>query len=545
MPKQIRSMLSIQAIPDVSAIRTAELAGDEHTVIPCIALVEGVLWPANAPHPELALAEEFGRFPQGWDGRPVVFKHPQVNGNAISASTPTVLEEALGQIFNTSIEDKKLKTEIWINEVRVAELSEELQDVVTRLKDGDEVVEVSTGLFAMQEMVTGEHNGETFESIWRNIVPDHLAILPEGTLGACSVEDGCGAPRSNQEQEFVPVMNAVQMPTECDCGGACDSCKHASTITPDPNTDDDLTQQQGIFSTLMSKFGDIFDFKSNKGKISDQDLRAAVHAALSTVEDSFWFIVAVFQNGEDGGNVVYESGFNGTLFSRNFSIEKKGVINIKGDPKQVRPVTQFVPVEVITDNSDNNGDVSDNPEINERNAQENTMDKEQFVSSLISNERTQFNEDSREWLMTLEEDQLKQLEPSEPVVENTKTPANEPAVNTDGESDGEGVDGLPNARQAQTTEEYIASAPEEIRSVLNEGLSMQKQRRDFFINALLANSRNKFTKEQLEAKPLEELENISALSNDVTYEALGAVSNASAEDDSFTPAPNPFAQEQS
>ena len=87
------NMLVIQASPDVNAIRTAEHFGESHTVIPCIALVEGVLWPANAPAPELALAEEFGRFVDGWNSKPVVFNHPMVNGVAVSASDPDIIED--------------------------------------------------------------------------------------------------------------------------------------------------------------------------------------------------------------------------------------------------------------------------------------------------------------------------------------------------------------------------------------------------------------------------------------------------------------------
>ena len=148
--KITRTMLSVQATPDVGAIRTAEMAGQEYTVIPCVALVEGVLWPANAPYPELALAEEFGRFPEGWDGRPVTLGHPQdADGNPVPANSPNVLEGvAFGQIFNTKLEGKKLKTEIWINKARATELGEPFTNAVARLQDENTVAEISTGLFS-------------------------------------------------------------------------------------------------------------------------------------------------------------------------------------------------------------------------------------------------------------------------------------------------------------------------------------------------------------------------------------------------------------
>lgn len=210
MPEPKSVMLSIQAQPDTSGIRTAQLYGEEHTVIPTVALVEGVLWPANAPSPELALAEEFGRFPGGWDGRPVTYDHPKINGEAVAAGSPDVLDDVgLGQLFNTRLDGKKLKTEIWINNSRINSLGEDAQEVIRRLREGDEVVEVSTGLFTMSEHLEGTYEGQEFSAIWRNIVPDHLAILPSGTTGACSVADGCGAPRENSK--FVPVMNAARI----------------------------------------------------------------------------------------------------------------------------------------------------------------------------------------------------------------------------------------------------------------------------------------------------------------------------------------------
>ena len=157
-----RTILSIQATPELGAITTASLHQIEHLVVPCIALCEGVLWPANAPTPELALAEEFGRFPDAWNGRPVVYGHPTVSGVAVSASHPSVLEDyAFGQIFNAKLKDNKLHMELWINEARAAELGDEVIALVDKMKAGDESVEISTGLFSMTEQVKGNHEGKT------------------------------------------------------------------------------------------------------------------------------------------------------------------------------------------------------------------------------------------------------------------------------------------------------------------------------------------------------------------------------------------------
>jgi hypothetical protein len=505
-----RTLLSVQATPDSSKIRTASLFSQDYTVIPCVALVEGVLWPGNATAPELALAEEFGRFPEGWNGRPVVYDHPRVEGIPVSASSPSVLEDnAFGQMFNTILDGTKLKTEIWINEARVAKLSPEAQAVVEDLKTNGSMVEVSTGLFMMAENVEGVFDGQEYSAIWRNVVPDHLAILPAGVRGACSVADGCGAPRAN---DMKPVMRASQLNANCGCGV--------------PNTND--SERQGIFKRLLDLAGGFLSFKSNSDHLSDRDLRTALNAALGTTEpDQFFFILAVYANNEDGGKFVYEMGFDGTLFERSFSVADGGAITLDSTVVPVRPVTTFVPVNVVTGNSNN---------------QENVMTKQELVNALVANDATQYTEEDREWLTSLDEAKLNRMAPkvnaevpapAEPLAETPPAVAVAPVANA----------GAPTTGKPVTTEEYIAAAPAELRQVLNSGLAMHRQRKDAIVGALMANSRNKFNKVQLESKDIGELECLVALSaTDVSYVGAGANLAANSGDDEAIPAaPSIFA----
>lgn len=445
-----RKMLSVQAQPDVAHIRTATLFDADHTIVPCVALVEGVLWPANAPAPELALAEEFGRFPDGWNGRPVVFDHPHINGMAVSASHPDVMEDvAFGQLFNTSLDETKLKTEIWINNERVQRMSAEVQDAVSRLKNG-EMVEVSTGLFTMTEKTSGEFQGEEFEAIWRNIVPDHLAVLPEGVTGACSVEDGCGAPRANEARY---VMNAQYIPTT-----NTDTTTTLIINTPveDCECDDDM--KKTVYSKIMGAVGNILGL---------------TEASPTSAADE------------------------------------------------------------VVDNHD--GSIQENSTM---------KPKDQLVEGLIANEATQYSEDDRDWLSTLEESQLARMSPvvneeeggkegeELPEAAVTEEPAEEveePAVNA--------------APTPVSTEDYIASAPSEIREVLDSGLRMHRARKQKLVDGILANKRNTFSKEQLCTKGLDELEAIASLAEDISYEGnapTGASAHESA-DDAPPPAPDVLA----
>ena len=521
-----RTMLSVQATPDIANIRTATLFQEEQTIIPCVALVEGVLWPANAPAPELALAEEFGRFPDGWNGRPVVFDHPKVNGMAVSASHPDVMEEvAFGQIFNTTVEDGKLKVEIWINEVRVAGMDEDVQDAVARLKEGDNVVEVSTGLFTMTEEVEGKFDGEDFSGIWRNIVPDHLAILPEGIKGACSVEDGCGAPRTNKR--FTPVMNASRIVFKSSTA-AC-TCE-------DPAACECMEEKKGTFQKLMENVGNIFGFRDSAKNMSDNDVRTALSGALSTQESFFW-IMAVFDGGDGTGTVVFESFDTGKLFEQEFTISESKV-TLGADRVEVRPVTEFVPVTVETESME-----PTDAEANVNQLQENSnMNKDQLVQGLIDNASSQFSEDDRDWLSTLEESQLAKLSPvvSEEVVEEVveEEVVSEITAAPVDESIGTVIG---NAAPV-STEDYIKNAPDEIKAVLNSGLNMHRNRKKALVDGLLANTRCTFDAAQLNAKDVPELEQIAALAgSDVTFEGSAPLrGNSSVDDDSPPPAPQLF-----
>ncbi len=517
----MRTMLSVQATPDVANIRTAEFRGDEHTVIPVVALVEGVLWAANSPKPELALAEEFGRFPEGWNGSPVVFDHPKdSDGVPIAANDPAVLEaNAFGHMFNTELDGKKLKSEIWINEDLVANLSEEGQATVHKLMSGDTVIEVSTGLFLMSEAVSGEFEGQHYDAVWRNIVPDHLAVLPEGVPGACSVADGCGAPRDNAGVATMePVMRAAQLNGNC----ACAETDNVIIGTSDGTSDE---AENNLLKGLLNKIGSIF-IRDNSDGINDGDLRTALDIAISANEQDFIWIAAVFQGDDDGGTVVYQKGFESSFLERDFSMNADGGVSLGEDKTSVRPETKFVPISLQGTESDST-------------IQENAMHtKEELVTGLIANEAVQFTEEDRTWLETLEVAQLTKLAPV--VNEDADAPSGDTVVVDDDNSDAiqltpVGSTVVDDDPAPVSTEDYIAQAPEEVQQVLNSGLTMHRARKSALITGLTANSRCKFTAAQLESKDIEELENLSALAVDITYEGAGANLGAGLRDNADAP----------
>src|SRR5690606_20175922 len=74
--------------------------------------------------------------------------------------------------------------------------------------------------------VVGELNGKPYTAKQVNLRPDHVALLP-GEVGACSIADGCGAPRINSQagamskaSELLDSVRALLgMKTNCTCEG--------------------------------------------------------------------------------------------------------------------------------------------------------------------------------------------------------------------------------------------------------------------------------------------------------------------------------------
>ena len=451
--------------------------GVDHVVIPVIALVEGVLQSANSEQPELALASEFGKAPSGWNGRPVTINHPEVRGQKVSANSPEILEtEQVGQLFNTVLDGKKLKTEAWINISRANELGGEIKENVDRLLAGD-VVEVSTGLFSDIERGSGVHDGEKFNGIWRNVVPDHLAILEAGSIGACSVADGCGANRFNSAGERIPCDNP-----NCSLRG---DAKSLASNTKNP--DDGVDGEKNVFERLK----DLVSFKTNK-ELSHNSIRNAINAVLAS-EEGFSFLVDVFTK-----HAIVEK--DGTLFRRNFKITNSGKVKLDEEATPVRFEADFVDL---------------------RMNEETVMDKDKFVAELIANEGTKFDELDSAWLSKLADVQLERLVPIEVKKEEVKT--NEKSdlqkVVDLKVSEGEKVKVTP--AKPQTLEEYVASAPSPMQEVLNSGIRAFNSHKAELITSIKANEKNNFSDEALTAFDMSTLENLATLAHTEDYTMKG------------------------
>ena len=183
-------------------VRHEDFEGVDHIVVPVIAAQEGVMNGLFYP------AEEFRDWVPTWNGVPIPIKHPEVNGTPVSAKEPRIQElTSVGFLFNVEFtNDNKLKGEMWLNTVKIIKLNAGY--IIDRFEN-NEIMEVSTGLYSNVEMIPGDYKGTPYTGIVRHIRPDHLALLPND-IGACSVEDGCGAMRNNCEcQEQKTVLNEL------------------------------------------------------------------------------------------------------------------------------------------------------------------------------------------------------------------------------------------------------------------------------------------------------------------------------------------------
>ena len=464
----------------VADTREETLMGRKHLVVPVVALVEMVLQSSSSDEPELALAEEFGANPLAWNGRPIVVNHPELNGEKVSASLTDVVDaEKIGEIYNTVLDDKKLKLEAWIDLERAEELGGVISETVAKLQDGGEIIEVSTGLFSNVEAKGGKFNGEDYGGIWRNIVPDHLAILSEAT-GACSIEDGCGAPRAN-------VAAA-----SCSCP-----------------VQDDSAAAKSLFSKVRDKWN---MFRIAGTGMTNEAKRNFLSTAIREKLDTRWvWLMAVYED-----TVVFETDEG--LFELGYSMSDSAVTFSEDEPTPVVAQVDFVPPLTVN----NDGSIA--------------MDKAKFIDKLIANEANKFEEKDKEWLGELDEEKLVKFAP---LTEAEPAPGNDPAepvADADGTPAGDPTtDVVP-----ITLEKYIEDAPAEVGAVLSEGIRLQDEKRSTLIASVIANEKNTFTEDELKAMATPALEGMAKLAGNEDYSGRGAPRTQTTDPNAPPPMPKVF-----
>lgn len=516
----------IKAHVDGSA-RTETFQGKDYLVVPVVALIEGVIQGMAADGPELALADEFGRFPGGWNYRPVVMNHPlDEEGNPVSANSPSVLEEyAIGYIFNTrlSANGKALLMDAWIDQGLAEGLNTDSKSTLKALQAGD-TIEVSTGYFAQMQNSSGEYEGEEYTAIQRNIVPDHLAFLPEGVIGACSNEDGCGARLNIRAFSKSMKTGKTVKPHDCGCGcgGKCgDKSMSENETTPVKELTAVQSNPGKGFAGVMSKIMKAFSAEGQPKKefdlgtlvaqsipdgMMDSDVRSLINDALSESVPYSYLI------GFTNSKVIYgqynpmEYEYN--TMQQSYTVEGTKVV-LSDDAESVKLLTQIV-VQSSTEQSDETK-ISGN--------------EAQNASVVIQ------PTDNQESTMT------DKTEATGGNAATTQAPEN-PAANTEVTVKVEGVE-----PKVPSFDDLLANASPELRESIEQGVRLHSERKNELVKGLIATNRCKFDEKTLKAMSLNMLENLAELANVPKYDgrALPVSANADGGDEKVPAAPRLFA----
>lgn len=527
----------------IGKIRTEQFNGKTHTVVPVVALVEGVLHAVNAPAPEFIPAQEFEKSVPGWNGRPVLVDHPERGGNLVSANSADVLEtEQIGVIFNTSSSDGKLRMEAWIDTELAEERGGKVAETISRITSGD-ITEISTGFFAELEDTSGTHDGRDFDGIIRNIVPDHLALLSGDKIGACSIEDGCGTPRANATTASATITENT-MTTEktttsqqlrvsaAHATGTTNDHSHALPEGVDTGRTDEVDGHTHSFDQsndktgetdghthtlpaeiaantrgLFAKVKEFFKPLRTNQPLSDTDIRSALDTALQD-KGIFGWVTAVFED-----HFVYVDFMVDGLLQRDFSISEDGTVTLGDDIIKVRPETGFVEVRTNED-------------------QEKFMAKKETVLALISNAATLFTDKDEVWLMGLDDKHLELMGSRtvpETTVETNKTitastagvPVASAGVPVVANTPVKGLEVVPEIPVAQTMAQYLQSAPPDIAATLRAACALRDTNRTATIAAICANSQNTFSADALNGMADDTLDAIAKMAIPLDFSGQG------------------------
>lgn len=493
----VHRSISVQFQPGEDETRVETLLGREYLVFPVVAMVEGVRFGAAQDAPELGLATEFGATPISWANRPLVMNHPKVDDVFVSANQVEVLEEwSFGLTMNPVVEEGKLKLEAWIDVARATELGGEFQEVLDRVEAG-ETIEVSVGFFSDLEPRKGKFNGQVYSAVWRNIKPDHLAILSAGTIGACSIKDGCGMPRlnaqPNDQQPHVQASTEPKAQCSCGCGGEPDqgvsvnetddkievvihkgakpkvktSVPSVNTTSTEETPEEEVAAHRATVQTLVDQY---LTTQNVDGTMMSNDVNKVLNRALRKKYGSDVYLYGYTQEFAVFEVYDFELGFIMKQVGVNVSADN---VEFVGEPKDVILLTRIVPQESNMPN-----DTKTTPKVQEGAAP---------VTEATTTTTTAA--------------EVKEAVPT--VVNTTIVQASEP--------------------KPLTVQEYIASAPEEMRDVLSASLKLHQDKKESAIKTL-KDAKAKFSDDFLKAQSLETLEGMVALLPG-TYSGVATPSN--------------------
>lgn len=466
--------VSIRASVQTDLIREGTLEGVSYIVAPVVMMVgDAVIRSLGSEGPEFVPLRELERAPESWNYRPVVMSHPvSSNGAPQLACDVAVLERTrFGYVFNARIENGKLAAEMWLDPIRAAVVGEDAIQFVERVKAG-EVADVSVGALVAIEKVEGRTaKGESYSYVWHDLAPDHLAGLPLGTPGACSVELGCGTPR-------------------------------AAAAT---------TQKGGELMKALQRLLAAVFAKADKGE-SDATTRDRLHTALFSTEAGFDSVYEVYPASQTVIFTVYRDSEYKWLRSE-YTMNEDGTVSL-GTAEEVMPTTSFEPVAAVgtmDTAAASEPEVKEvvpvaacgcggNPNATVAPAQEGaskmsevTQKVKDLAGALITCAHSPFKEEDRAGLEAMSETRLSEFAATFSEPAKVETPAPAPAA-------------------AQTEEQWLdsANAPASVRALIARAKVEEKARHASLVGTLKT-AQSHYNEDQLVAMPVEKLEELAAV----------------------------------
>lgn len=453
------------------------LDGISYLVFPVISMVgDSVVWPANSSVPCFVPSETLEFCVESRNYRPIVMNHPHDGKDYVSACSPDILSKyQFGFIFNARFEDGKVKSEMWLDPLRAEKIGMGATQAIDRLKAG-EIVEVSEGDYTVEEEVSGvSSSGEKYGSRWLLAIPDHLAILPLGVEGACSVKNhGCGGNRvmsGNINPSFASGFKVMTVPTD--------------------------TKKLTLAQRFM---GFLKNARSPQDLMMKSELHAKLYNALMEVEPGLWGIddydtdvkIVIYST-----RVIYNewTGISEYFYwQRSYTVDSNENVSVATTKQQVEPFVNWKPVV----DGDSNADLSvseensNNPNLSNNESSCNCKDKEKennqampvsekkksLIQSLISG-KSPFTVASEKVLEEMDEPVLEELdkkykeEEVKPVTPEVETPVTPPASTSDAGTAG----------TVQVSEQEL----QDLRQVAAQFKAQQEAIKDGLVKSLLAN----------------------------------------------------------
>ena len=427
-------------------IRTEQLNGSDHLVVPVVMMVEGVH--SGSRGAMLYTAEELSRAPTHWNGVPVTINHPQnQQGGAISANSPDVF--VIGRVYNAYMDGDKLKAEAWVDVSLANKTGEDIVGYLTAQRPLD----VSVGNYSEELEEEGDFNGEHYIGIAQNIRPDHLALLPGG-VGACSWDDGCGIRTNN--------LNKSKTKRE---GGLMDA--NEKQVLVQKRLEELYTNETG-FREIGNNIQRQLDAMDNNTKY---------HMLEEIFTDSI--VYRVVENNANGSK----------YYKQSYSVNDAGEVELINQPAEVRKNVTFETKQEVKFTR-NESLIKNKKEMKKTPC---------AINDLIANANNSWSEDDRVLLEGMTEDQFAKLVPVvAPVVQKA---VEAPATLSKEDLEKQIKDILNNESNPEAFIDKFM--PKEVAAQMKSGLTMFREQRANLIAKIVENS--EFTAERLESWSVEDL----------------------------------------